>query len=220
MASRNGLLSPNLNDYVAAHSTPPDTVLLELAEETAQLFGRSAAMQIGSDQGILMTMLARLVGARTAVEVGTFTGYSSICLARGLTPDGHLLCCNVSDEWTSVARKYWDKANLTDRIELKLAPALDTLRGLPADTTLDLAFIDADKGGYLGYWEELVPRVRPGGILLVDNTLWSGHVADHSRDADADLQSIRDFNDHAAADKRVDLAMLPVGDGLTLAQRR
>ena len=133
-----------------------------------------AGMQIGDDQGQLLTMLARLVGARRAVEVGTFTGYSSLCIARGLADGGQLLCCDVSEEWTSIAVRAWQRAGLRDRIELRLAPALETLRALPADAVLDLVFIDADKPGYRSYWDELVPRVRPGGLLLADNVLWSG----------------------------------------------
>ncbi|MDL4773560.1 O-methyltransferase [Actinomadura xylanilytica] len=219
MASRTGLLPPELHAYINAHSTGPDPLLLELATETAERFARSAGMQIGPDQGMLMTLLARLSGARDAVEVGTFTGYSSICLARGLAPDGHLLCCDISDEWTTLARRYWDRAGLSDRIELKLAPALETLRALPADTAFDLAFIDADKPSYVDYWDALVPRVRPGGLLLVDNTLWAGQVTDPSAQGEA-LDAIRSFDDHAAADTRVELVIVPIGDGLTVARKK
>ena len=134
-------------------------------------------MQIGADQGALLTLLTRLVAARQAVEVGTFTGYSSICIARGLQPGGHLLCCDVSEDYTAIAKDAWAAAGLTDVIELRLAPALDTLRALPGEATIDLAFIDADKGNYPAYYSELVTRVRPGGILLADNTLWSGRVS-------------------------------------------
>jgi caffeoyl-CoA O-methyltransferase len=160
MSARSIGLSTELNAYVTAHSMPADEVLIDLAAETLEL-GATADMQIAPEEGAFLTVMARLVGARTAVEVGTFTGYSSICIARGLQEGGHLLCCDVSEEWTSVARRYWQRAGVADRVELVLAPAIETLRALPADPTIDLAFIDADKPGYLGYWEELVPRVRP-----------------------------------------------------------
>jgi caffeoyl-CoA O-methyltransferase len=174
--------------------------------------------QIGPEQGTFMTMLAGIMGARQAVEVGTFTGYSSICLARGLADGGHLLCCDVSEEWTSLAHAYWQKAGLADRIELRLGPALDTLRALPADRRIDLAFIDADKQGYHGYWEELVPRMRPGGIILVDNTLLHGRIFEASPDPDA--QAVKEFNEHVLLDDRVELVMLAVGDGLIMARAR
>jgi caffeoyl-CoA O-methyltransferase len=218
VTSRSGHLSPAVQDYLIAHSTPPDTVLTDLAAETAGRFPDAAGMQIGPDQGGFMTLLTRLAGARRAVEVGTFTGYSAICLARGLADGGRLICCDVSEEWTSVARPYWQRAGVADRIELRLGPGLDTLRALPATADLDLAFIDADKGGYIGYWDELVPRLRPGGIILADNTLYSGAVADPADRAPV-VQHIRAFNDHAAADRRVDLVLLPVGDGLTIARK-
>ncbi|MGH3277255.1 MAG: O-methyltransferase [Streptosporangiaceae bacterium] len=212
-------LSPELQAYLRAHSAPPDQVLTDLAEETARDFPGSAGMQIGAEQGTLMTQLARLTGARTAVEVGTFTGYSAICIARGLTGDGRLTCCDISEEWTSVARRYWQRAGLADRIELALAPALDTLAALPPGPHLDLAFIDADKPGYIGYWEQIVPRIRPNGLILVDNTMFHGQVVNPD-DTSANVAGIREFNDHALADDRVELVMLPIGDGLTLARRK
>jgi caffeoyl-CoA O-methyltransferase len=198
MTPRSEWLSADLYRYLVEHSTPVDPVLHELAAETRERFAGSAGMQIGPEQGAFMTFLARLSGAGNAVEVGTFTGYSSICIARGLATSGHLLCCDVSDEWTSLARRYWDRAGVADRIELRLAPALDTLRGLALDTHFDFAFIDADKPGYVGYWEEIVPRVRSGGIILADNTLFHGAVIDPA-DTTASVQGIRDFNDHALA---------------------
>jgi caffeoyl-CoA O-methyltransferase len=152
------------------------------------------------------------------VEIGTFTGSSSLALARGLGPDGRLLCCDVSEEWTSIAREHWEKAGVADRIELRLGPALDTLRSLPADETFDLAFVDADKTGYADYYEELLPRLRPGGLLLVDNTLWSGAVLDEKDDTD-DTVAIRELNDRIAADPRVRVVLLPLGDGVTVVQR-
>ena len=175
-------------------------------------------MQIGADQGALMTLLTRLVGARQAVEVGTFTGFSSICIARGLAPGGRLLCCDISEEYTAIAKEAWAEAGVADRIELRLAPALETLQALPADLTIDLVFIDADKGGYAAYYEELVPHVRSGGLLLADNTLWSGRVVDESA-TDEDTTAIRAFNDRVAADDRVESFILPVGDGLTLIRK-
>jgi caffeoyl-CoA O-methyltransferase len=218
MASGSEHLSPGLHDYLLAHSSPPDALLRDLITETAERFPGDVTFQIGPEQGTFMTMLAGVAGARQAVEVGTFTGYSSICLARGLAPGGTLICCDISEEWTSLARGYWQKAGLADRIELRLGPALDTLRALPPGPALDLVFIDADKPGYIGYWEELVPRTRPGGLILVDNTFLHGRIF-HERPG-AGAQAIRDFNDHALADDRVELVMLSIGDGLTLARRR
>jgi caffeoyl-CoA O-methyltransferase len=219
MTRRSWQLSPQLMDYLTEHSTGPDAVLEDLAAETARLLPDLAEMQIGPEQGRFMTLLAQVSGASAAVEVGTFTGYSSICLARGLADGGKLVCCDISDEYTSVARRYWPRAGVDDRIELRLGPALGTLRAMPPDPVLDLSFIDADKPGYIGYWTELVPRTRPGGIILVDNTLASGMVLDPAHPAE-NVQAIRAFNDHATADDRVDLVLLPVGDGLTLARKR
>ncbi len=219
MTRRSEQLSPELNAYVSAHSTPPDAVLRELAAETAQRFPSNAELQISPEQGMLMTLLTRLTGARNAVEVGTFTGYSSICIARGLADDGRLLCCDVSEEWTSIARRYWEKAGVADRIELRLGPGLGTLRSLAGGTEFDLAFIDADKTGYLGYWEEIVPRLRPGGAILVDNTFSHGRVIGECGGS-PDVQAIRYFNDHAIADDRVELVIVPIGDGLTLARKK
>jgi caffeoyl-CoA O-methyltransferase len=218
-------VTAELVDYAVAHgSDVPDGVLDDLRAETTAL-GPPAGMQIGPDEGQLLTLLSRLVGARRAVEVGTFTGYSSLCIARGLAPGGALVCCDVSEEWTAIARRSWDRAGLADRIELRIAPAIETLRSLPAEPHLDLAFIDADKGGYVGYWDELVPRVRPGGLLLADNVLWSGRVVEspgpaEANEPDDDARAIRAFNDHVAADDRVDVAVLPAFDGLTIARRR
>ena len=218
MTRRSEQLSDALHDYLVAHSTPPDEVLADLAAETLNRFGAAAGMQIGPEQGTFMTLLARLVGARGAVEVGTFTGYSAICVARGLADGGRLLCCDVSEEWTSVAREYWKRAGVADKIELRLGPAARTLRALPAGTTFDYAFIDADKTGYVEYWDLIVPMIRPGGLVLVDNTLAHGLVIDQDEQADY-VQGIRQFNAHALADDRVDLVLLPIGDGLTMARK-
>jgi caffeoyl-CoA O-methyltransferase len=211
-------VTPELLAYAVEHGTwTHDDVLDDLQAETRKL-GRAAGMQIGPDEGQLLTFLARLVGARRAVEVGTFTGYSSLCIARGLTPDGTLTCCDVNEEWTSIARRYWDRAGLADRIELRLAPAVETLRSLPETEHVDLAFIDADKAGYPDYWAELVPRLRPGGVLVADNVLWSGRIVDEATD-DASIQALRRFNDQVAADDRVEVMILPAFDGLTLARK-
>jgi len=211
-------LSEALHDYVVAHSAQPDDVLTDLAAETVSRFGDDAGMQIGPEQGTFMTLLAKLIGAASAVEVGTFTGYSSICIARGLAAGGRLLCCDVSDQWTSLAREYWKRAGVADQIDLRLGPAAQTLRALPAGTTLDYAFIDADKTGYVEYWDLIVPMIRPGGLILVDNTLSHGRVVDlHVQDDN--VRGIRRFNGHAKADQRVELVLLPIGDGLTMARK-
>jgi caffeoyl-CoA O-methyltransferase len=208
-----------VRSYAVAHgSWRPDAVVRDLQAETAEL-GDVAGMQIGDDQGQLLTMLTRLTGARRAVEVGTFTGYSSMCIARGLAEGGFLLCCDVSEEWTEIARRAWASAGLADRIELRIAPALDTLRALPAAPDIDLVFIDADKPGYPAYWAELVPRVRSGGLLLADNVLRNGEIADPDVD-DENTTALRAFNDLVASDDRVDTVVLTAFDGLTIARRR
>ena len=208
----------HINAYLCAHSTPPDAILRELAHETAEWYPGEVSLPIAPEQGTFMTILTRLIGARSALEIGTFTGYSSICLARGLAAGGRLICCDVSEEWTSLARSYWQRAGLADRIELRLGPALATLQALPTEPAFDLAFIDADKTGYLSYWQEMVPRMRPGGLILVDNTLLHGRI--FLADPDPDALAIREFNEHVLTDDRVVLAMLPVGDGLTVARRK
>lgn len=211
-------LGPALYDYILGHRTPDDAVLRELREETARL-GDRAVMQIAPEQGTFLRLLVAAIGARRAVEVGTFTGYSAICIARGLGPGGRLLCCDVSAEWTAVARRYWEKAGVADRIELRLAPAAETLRALPPEPVFDFGFIDADKAGYPVYYEEVLRRLRPGGLIAVDNVLWSGDVIRGKR-RDADTVAIRRFNDLVAADERVDSVMTPIADGITLARKR
>jgi caffeoyl-CoA O-methyltransferase len=213
-------VTPALQDYAVAHGTwTEDEVLTDLRAETTAALGPLSVMQIGADQGQLLTFLARLVGARRAVEVGTFTGYSALCLARGLAPDGSLLCCDVNEEWTTIARRAWRRAGLDDRIELRLAPAIETLRSLPATEHIDLVFLDADKEGYVDYWSELVPRVRAGGLLLADNVLAGGMVVD-AVDHDVTARAVDAFNRAVAADDRVDAVVLPAFDGLTLARKR
>ena len=211
-------LDDKLYNYMLAHGQNDDPVLRDLIRETQEKLGRRAGMQIAPEQGTFMTMLARAIGARRAIEVGTFTGYSAICIARGLPADGSLLCCDVSEEWTAIARRYWEKAGVAGRITLKLAPALDTLRALPSDATFDFAFIDADKTNYRHYYEEVLRRTRAGGLILVDNVLWDGAVLDEKDQTD-DTKAIRAFNDFAVTDKRVELVMLPISDGLTIARK-
>jgi caffeoyl-CoA O-methyltransferase len=213
------IVDPAVSDYLLTHCTPPDALLRELAAETARAFPGPAGMQVSHDEGELLTMLTRLVGARRAVEVGVFTGYSSICMARGMPADGHLLACDVSEQWTSVARRYWKRAGLEERIELRLGPALDTLRTLPAEPVLDLAFIDADKGNYPLYYSELVSRLRPGGLLILDNVLMGGEVLDPAV-ADGSVAAVRRTNEIIVGDDRVESVMLPVRDGVTLVRKR
>jgi caffeoyl-CoA O-methyltransferase len=208
-------LSPELHEYLVDHGTPPDAVLKELQEVTREKVGGMALMQVAPEQGSFLTLVTRLIGARSAVEVGTFTGYSALCIARGLPADGKLVCCDVSDEWTCIGRPYWEKAGVADRIDLRIAPALETLAALPEERSVDLAFIDADKTNYANYYDLLLPRMRPGGLLLVDNVLWGGSVIDASNQHEQ-TQAIRSFNDKIAADERVEAVMLPISDGLTL----
>jgi caffeoyl-CoA O-methyltransferase len=212
-------IGEKLLDYIVAHSIPPDNAMDDLASETESAFPHLITMQIGPEQCAFMTLLTQIVGVRHAVEIGTFTGMSSIAIARGLLPGGKLTCMDTSEEFTAVARKYWERAGLGDRIDLQLGDAHDLVNDLPAEPYLDLAFIDADKNGYVAYWDALVPRMRGGGVILVDNTLYSGEVAD-SEVTDATIVAIRAFNARAVADERVDLAIAPIGDGLTIARKR
>ena len=211
------IVSPAINDYLLAHSEHADDVLRDLAEETHRELGGRAGMQISHDEGELLTMLVRMTGARQAVEVGTFTGYSSICIARGLPDDGHLLCCDVSEEWTAIARRYWERAGVADRIELRIAAAVETLRSLPAEPSLDFAFIDADKTGYPAYVEEILPRLRPGGLMVLDNMLRDGRVLAPENDDD---RAIHELNQALVDDDRIDVVLLPVRDGVSLARKR
>jgi caffeoyl-CoA O-methyltransferase len=209
-------LSAELHDYMLEHSTPPDPVMADLIEETRKALPDDASMQVAPEQAAFLRILASVMGVRRAVEVGTFTGLSSLSIARGMADGGRLICFDISEEFTSVARRYWERAGVDDRIELRVGPAADRIGELPAEPHLDLVFIDADKAGYPTYWNELVPRVRPGGLLLVDNTLWSGRVIDPQHDRDREIVS---FNDVARADTRVELVMLPIADGLTMARK-
>jgi len=220
MSRRSISLTDSLYEYLLAVSLREPPLLLELREETAAL--RSAGLQIAPEQGQFMALLVRLIGARRCLEMGVFTGYSSLAVALALPEDGQLLACDVSEQWTAVARKYWRAAGVEHKIDLRLAPALETLDGLLAGgqaATFDLAFIDADKSNYPGYYERALALLRPGGVVLVDNTLWNGRVIDPEV-ADEDTVAIRHFNKALHADERVDLSLLPVGDGLTLARKR
>ena len=211
-------LSAEIHAYLVAHGTPPDAVQQELIEETRKLGGISL-MQIAPEQGAFMTLLARAIGARRAIEVGTFTGYSSLCIARGLPADGRLIACDVSTDWTATARRHWEKAGVSEKIDLRIGPAATTLAALPADPVFDLAFIDADKPNYLVYYELILARLRSGGLILVDNVLWMGQVVNPAAN-DPNTLAIRTFNDTVARDPRVDCAMLAVSDGLTLLRKR
>jgi caffeoyl-CoA O-methyltransferase len=217
MTNKTETLSDELHAYIVAHGSRPDDLVADLIAETRAALGRQAGMQIAPEQARFLTLFTKISGVRYAVEVGTFTGLSSIAIARGMGPEGRMVCCDVSEEYTSIARRYWARAGLADRIELRLGPALDTLRAMPADPHIDLAFIDADKTGYSAYWAELVPRMRPGGVILVDNVLWSGRVLNPVSEDD---KAIVSFNDEVVADERVESVMLPIADGLTIARRR
>lgn len=211
-------ISPELHQYVIDHGTPPDPLLEDLARVTEEL-GGPARMRISPDQGALLALLVRLTGARTVVEIGTFTGTSSIWMARALPPGGHLHCFDVSEEWTSVARRYWEEGHLGDRITLHLGPAIDNLDALPADRPIGFAFIDADKGNYGAYVDAILPRLAPDGLIAVDNVLWGGAVIDPD-DRSPDTEAIRAFNTTMAARDDLDVVMLPMADGLTLLTRR
>ena len=220
MSRRTLPLDDRLYEYLLTASLREPPALANLREETKR--HPRAQMQIAPEQGQFMQLLVRLVGARRALEVGVFTGYSSLAIALALPADGYLLACDISDEFTAVARRHWAAAGVTGRIELVLAPAIETLDarlGAGEAGSYDFAFIDADKEGYPDYYERALALLRPGGLIAVDNTLWSGAVADPV-DTSADTAAIRRFNEHLRRDERVDLSLVPIGDGLTLARRR
>jgi len=213
-------ITDELYDYISAHANPNvDEVSEQLAETTRQRFGLLAGMNIGQDQGRFLKMLVGLVGARIVVEVGTFTGMSAMWLAQGLAPGGKLICFDISDEYLSTARAAWERAGVADRIEMRIGPAADGLAELPTERHIDLAFIDADKPGYRTYLELLLPRLSIGGVIVVDNVLWSGNVINHA-DQDVSTVALRAFNDHVAERDDVDAVMLPIGDGITLITPR
>jgi caffeoyl-CoA O-methyltransferase len=215
---RSHFTEPAIDEYSAVRSTGPDQHQLELQRVTQEHTGAFAGMQIGVDQALLMEMLVRAMGATRAVEVGTFTGYSALAVARGLGPGGHLLCLDVSEEWTAYARTAWEEAGLTDRIELRIGPAIETLRSLPAEEVFDFAFIDADKTGYGAYYEEILARLRPGGLMLLDNMLQGGAVIDAAVTNES-VVAIRSLNDAIASDSRVKVVLLPMGDGVSFVQK-
>ncbi|MET0136562.1 MAG: class I SAM-dependent methyltransferase [Kibdelosporangium sp.] len=211
------VMNEGLYNYVLAQAEPPTDVQAGLVTQTLAL-GSSAEMQVPHEQSVLLNLLVKISGARKVVEVGTFTGYSTLAMASALPADGQVIACDVSEQWTEIARAAWAAAGVSDKIELRIGPAADTLRGMPEDGDIDLVFIDADKTGYLEYWELLVPRVRPGGLLLVDNVLYGGEVIVDSPSVNA--EAIADFNAHVRADDRVESVLLPVADGLTVARKK
>ncbi len=220
MSRKTVALSDQLHQYLLSVSVRESQVLARLRQETEG--HRLAEMQISPEQGQLMSLLVRLVEARNAIEVGVFTGYSSICIAGALAPGGRLVACDVSEEYTTIARRYWCEAGLQDRIDLRLAPAIETLDALVADGgtgCFDFAFIDADKTNYEEYFERCLTLVRPRGLIAIDNTLWDGAVIDPNNRSE-DTQAIREFNSRRRDDPSVDLSLVPIGDGLTLALKR
>ena len=217
-------LTPALYRYMLEHGARQDDVLGRLAAETAEL-GDVGVMQVSPEQGALMRLLVRAIGARRALELGTFTGYSAICVARGLPEDGRLVTCEVSEEWAAIARRYFEEAGVAVRIDLRMGPALETLDALRGGGELfDFAFIDADKPSYPDYWELVVELLHPGGLAVVDNVFAGGGVAADGGDASnfnpESLGAIREVNERIATDERVDIAMLPVADGITVALKR
>lgn len=211
-------ITDELYAYMLAHNPPLDEVQRDLVETTYARLPDHAGMQSAEEQGPLLAFLVRLTGARHIVEVGTFTGFSALAMAQALPVDGRLIACDVSEEWTAYGREAWAKAGVADRIELRIAPALDTLRAMPAEPHIDLAYLDADKGNYIAYWEELVPRMRQGGLITTDNVLFHGGVTDPR--ATGGAAAIQEFNNHVSADPRMDSVMLTVSDGLTLSRKR
>lgn len=219
MAFKSIGLSDALQHYVLEHSAT-DPIVADLISETRLVFSDVANLQIAPEQAPFFEVLTRALGVRTAIEVGTFTGLSSLAVARNLAPGGSLICCDVSEDYTAIARKYWERAGVADRVDLRIGPAVDTLRALPADASFDLAFIDADKVGYPAYWAEIVPRMRAGGVILVDNVLRGGRVVGDASTRSADDEAMLAFNDMVMGDDRVTVAMLPIADGITFAVKK
>jgi caffeoyl-CoA O-methyltransferase len=220
MSDRTTPLTDELYEYVLAHSVREAPILARLREVTAKM--PNATMQISPEQGQFMALLVRLIAARRCIEVGTFTGYSSLAIALALPPDGSIIACDVNPETTAIARRFWKEAGIEKKVQLRLQPALQTLDELLAKdgaNLFDFAFIDADKESYRAYYEKLLQLIRPGGLIAVDNTLWSGQVA-NPRDTDSATVALRAFNDYVHRDERVDLALVPIGDGLTLLRKR
>jgi caffeoyl-CoA O-methyltransferase len=212
-------LDDDLHGYLVSRGARQDDLLRRLQEETERTEGAMAVMQIAADQGAFFTLLVRTIGARRAIEVGTFTGYSAICIARGLPEDGELVACELDPDRAAVARRWIADAGLADRVDLRVGPAAETLRSLPADEAYDFAFIDADKPGYADYYEQCLARIRPGGLIALDNVLLSGRVLDPPP-GDESASDMAALNDRLVADERVDLVMLGIADGVTLARKR
>jgi predicted O-methyltransferase YrrM len=220
MSNRTLTIDERIYDYLLSISVKEPALLGRLREETAQ--DPLANMQIAPEQGRFMALLVELLGVRHAIEIGTYTGYSALCIAMAMPSDGHLICCDTSEQWTAVARRYFVEASVADRIELKIAPALTTLDDLLAKGQMgafDFAFIDADKENYENYFERCLALARPGGLIAVDNTLWGGSVAD-PENQEPSTQAIRRFNEKLYNDERVSLSLVPIGDGLTLARKK
>ena len=219
MTARSAFLDERVQKYITDATVDEHPVLARLRAETAPM--PNAGMQIGADQGRFMQFLAQTIGARRYVEVGVFTGYSSLAIALALPPDGKILACDVSEGYTAVARRYWREAGVEEKIDLRLAPAVQTLDAVLRDEpeTFDLAFIDADKESVDAYYERCLGLIRPGGIIMIDNVLWDGRVADPSEN-DADTVALRKINAKASRDPRVDAVLLSIGDGLLLARKR
>lgn len=220
MSNRSINLNDILYDYLCSHSLREPTVLAELREETSRL--AKSRMQIAPEQGQFMALLVKLMNARRGIEVGVFTGYSSLCVAQAFAEDGYLLACDVSSEWTAVARRYWERASVGDKIDLVLAPALETLDSRLAQgegQSYDFAFIDADKENYDGYYERCLALLRQGGLIILDNMFWDGAVADPDQNA-PDTAALKALNKKLHADERIDLSLLPVADGLSLCRKR
>ena len=208
-------VSEKLYEYIIDVGTRETSVQKELRAETVKL--PMGQMQIGPDQGALLQVLVRILGAKRCIEVGTFTGYSALTVALALPPNGKIICCDVSEEWTSIGRRYWKKAGVAKKIDLRLGPALETLKGLKG--SFDFAFIDADKPNYWAYYERCLKLLRKGGLIAVDNTLWGGSVINPEKQSESTV-ALRAFNEKISKDKRVDIALVPIGDGLTLAVKR
>ena len=220
MLVKSFLLPENLKGYVADNWVHEPEVLARLRTETSAM--RNFGMQIGPDQGVLMAMFVKLMGVKRYLEIGVFTGYSSTSVALALPDDGEIVACDVSEEFTSMARRYWAEAGVSDKIKLHLAPAVETLDGLLADGqegSFDMAFIDADKPNYLHYYDRVIRLLKPNGVLLIDNVLWSGKVADEGH-TDEETVCLRELNAHVHTDMRVEACLIPIGDGLTIARKK
>ncbi len=220
--SKYTVLDDDLHDYIVAHGPPADEVLSRVQEETAAM-GEVAVMQVAADQAAFLTMLCRLLGASEALEIGTFTGYSAISIARGLAPGGRLIACELSEDYAEIAARNFEAAGVADRIEIRIGPAAETVAEIPERELFDFAFIDADKVGYPEYYELVLPRVRSGGLVMIDNVLAGGHIVsgyDDDGTVTSQIAAIRDTNDRVATDDRVDSVMLGIADGVLLARKR